>query len=66
MTGDKKYKTKVFSNTSKGFSELLNWLEPYRECHICLEATGAYSEPIATFLCDAGCSGQVILSTVLW
>lgn len=54
MTGDKKYKTKVFSNTSKGFSELLNWLEPYGECHICLEATGAYSEPLATFLADAG------------
>lgn len=54
ITGDKKYKTKVFSNTQKGFAELLNWLEPYGECHICLEATGAYSEPLATFLCDAG------------
>lgn len=53
-SGDKKYKTKVFSNSPKGFNELLEWLKPWGTCHICLEATGVYSEPLATFLCDAG------------
>lgn len=52
--GGTSYKTKVFSNTPKGFSALKKWLEPFGECHICMEATGAYSEPLATFLHDEG------------
>ncbi|WP_339056657.1 IS110 family transposase [Candidatus Regiella endosymbiont of Tuberolachnus salignus] len=50
----KKYKTKVFDNTPSGFSDLLKWLLPYGDCHICLEATSHYSLPLATFLVDNG------------
>ncbi|WP_290608289.1 IS110 family transposase [Arsenophonus sp. ENCA] len=50
----KKYKTKVFPNTSSGFAQLLKWLSVYGDCHICLEATGVYSFPLATFLVDNG------------
>ncbi|MDR6296202.1 IS110 family transposase [Pantoea dispersa] len=52
--GDTSYKTKVFPNTPKGFIALKKWLEPFGCCHICMEATGAYSEPLATFLHDEG------------
>lgn len=50
----KKYKTKVLPNTPAGFMQLLKWLSPYGICHICLEATGSYSIPLATFLADNG------------
>ncbi|WP_342221864.1 IS110 family transposase [Candidatus Fukatsuia endosymbiont of Tuberolachnus salignus] len=50
----KKYKTKAFPNTPSGFSQLLKWLIPYGDCHICLEATGSYSVPLAMFLVDNG------------
>ncbi|UVO06743.1 IS110 family transposase [Pectobacterium polonicum] len=52
--GGTSYKTKVFPNTPKGFKALQTWLEPFGECHVCMEATGVYSEPLATFLSDAG------------
>lgn len=50
-----KHKTKVFSNNSKGFVELLSWLKPFGSAfHFCLEATGVYSEELAEFLDDEG------------
>ncbi|BAE74439.1 putative transposase [Sodalis glossinidius str. 'morsitans'] len=52
--GKAAYKFKAFSNTPKGFDALKKWLEPFGDCHICMEATGAYSEPLSTFLADAG------------
>ncbi len=52
--GKTAYKSKVFSNTHKGFDALKKWLEPFGDCHICMEATGAYSEALATCLADAG------------
>jgi transposase len=52
--GGTSYKTKVFPNTPKGFNAFHAWLQPFGECHICMEATGAYSEPLATFVADAG------------
>lgn len=51
---EKKYKNKVFANTPAGFHAFLQWLAPYGSCHICMEATGAYSLPLATYLYDAG------------
>ncbi len=50
----KNYKTKVFPNNPAGFNQLLNWLSPYSSSHVCLEATGSYSVPLATFLVDNG------------
>lgn len=50
--GSTKYKTKVFANNHNGFKELFCWLKPYPQCHICLEATGVYGVPLATYLSD--------------
>ena len=52
--GDTSYKTRVFPNAPNGFIALRKRLEPFGNCHICLEATGAYSEPLAAFPHDEG------------
>ncbi len=51
-----KAKHKVFSNTQHGFEQLVVWLGSHRvdNLHACLEATGAYGEPLALFLFEAG------------
>lgn len=47
-----KFKTKSFSNTTKGFESLIIWLKKYEfdDLHICQEATGIYGEKLAYFL----------------
>ena len=42
LLNDNKVKTKKFSNTSKGFSELKQWLKNKEidSVHVCMEATG--------------------------
>jgi transposase len=51
---------KVFANDPVGFAKLLRWItsllgETTSEAlHFCLEATGTYSQGIATFLSEAG------------
>lgn len=48
---------KIFENTSKGHKLLDGWLRSLRagrDVHICLEATGPYSEPVAEFLFEKG------------
>lgn len=51
-----KFKHRVFPNTASGFLQLSAWLEKHKveRVHACLEATGAYSEAVATYLSDAG------------
>jgi transposase len=52
-----KLKTKKFDNKNKGFEELVNWLKAKnltKPLHICMEATGYYSEDLATYLFNAG------------
>jgi transposase len=51
-------KNKVFDNNPSGFKALEQWLredsvQPERT-HICMEATGAYSEALALWLSDRG------------
>jgi len=47
-------RSKVFANDAAGFAGLLSWLTEHAQAnpHVCLEATGAYSEAVATFLYD--------------
>ena len=53
-----KIKSHVFDNSAKGFEALIAWLRQ-RGCDlaltwVCMEATGPYSEALATTLSDAG------------
>lgn len=45
-----------FSNDSEGYAALAEWLERQQveELHVCLEATGRYAEPLASFLVKKG------------
>lgn len=51
-----KFKHRVFPNTASGFLQLSTWLSKQKveRVHACLEATGTYSEAVATYLSDAG------------
>lgn len=53
---------KKFTNTSRGFGELLVWLaaKNVSELHACMEATGAYGEELATYLFEHGFSVSVV------
>ncbi len=57
-----KLKHKVFPNTSAGFEQLRVWLSRQRveRVHVCLEATGTYSEALSLFLHQAGHTVSVI------
>ena len=51
---DGKLRHRVFTNTQVGFSQLSEWLKKNHvaQVHACLEATGTYSEALATYLSD--------------
>ncbi|WBS04247.1 IS110 family transposase [Pseudoduganella sp. SL102] len=59
-----KAKSKTLSNTPEGYQELVQWLVKQKvspdSAHVCLEATGVYSEPLALWLHDAGIMVSVI------
>jgi transposase len=57
-----KFKHRVFPNTPAGFLQLSAWLmkQKVERVHACLEATGTYSEAVATYLSDAGHSVSVV------
>lgn len=59
---NKKFKNKEFKNEASGFKALSAWLEKHQlsELHVCMEATGTYSDPLATYL-----YGQGILVSVV-
>lgn len=52
---DGKMRHRIFPNTAAGFIELAAWLVKHKveRVHACLEATGTYSEALATYLSDA-------------
>jgi len=57
-----KFKCKEFPNEPKGFLALSAWLQKKElsDLHVCMEATGAYSEALATYL-----HGEKILVSVV-
>ncbi len=59
---DGRYRTKKFTNATKGHDELVSWLKGHKidYAHICIEATGTYIEPVAEYLYDAGYIVSVI------
>lgn len=58
---DGRLRHRIFANTLAGFAQLTEWLTKNKvsRVHACLEATGSYSEALATYLSDA--SHQVSL-----
>ena len=59
-----KLKTKVFENTDEGRTELIAWLKKHKltteNCHLAMEATSQYYEPVALVLFDAGYKVSVV------
>lgn len=57
-----KLRHKVFPNTAAGYAQLSAWLEKHQAgiTHACLEATGTYSEALATYLHEAGHTVSVV------
>ncbi len=52
---EEKYKHKAFDNKLSGFKALLKWLTRFGatdDFHVCMEATGNYSFPLAKYLCS--------------
>jgi transposase len=56
LLANAKLRHKVFANSREGFSELIGWLKKYGvdHVHVCMEASSAYGEELATYLHDAG------------
>lgn len=52
----------VFANSPKGFEQLQHWLNKgvNRKQHVCLEATGQYSDALAEFLHQTGYAVNVV------
>ena len=62
VTGNK-FKSKVFDNSESGHRALNTWLQDRgldADVAICMEATGPYSEGVATALADAGWRVSVV------
>ena len=57
-----KFKHRVFPNTAAGFAQLSAWLmkQQVERAHACLEATGAYSDALATYLHEQGHAVSVV------
>lgn len=59
-----KLKHRSFDNRASGFDQLLAWLDERsvqrQSVHVCMEATGPYSEACATYLSDAGLRVSVV------
>jgi transposase len=59
---DGKLRHRVFANNEAGFTQLSDWLKKNHvsQVHACLEATGTYSEALATYLYDGGHQVSVV------
>ena len=59
---DGKIRKKSFANSESGFNKLAAWMSSLgiENPHICLEATGCYSEPVADFLFNAAYKVSVV------
>lgn len=59
------YARKVFSNTSKGFAELMSWVKkltnPDIPVQFIMEATGVYHESLAYFLSEQSAQVSIVL-----
>jgi len=59
---ENKYRHKKFDNNAQGFAAFLDWLTNFGDLQpwVCMEATGAYSIPLAEFLAERGYPVSVV------
>jgi transposase len=59
---ENKYRHKKFDNNAQGFAAFLDWLNSFGDPKpwVCMEATGAYSIPLAEFLAERGYRVSVV------
>lgn len=59
---ENQYRHKKFDNNAKGFAAFLDWLTGFGDPSpwVCMEATGAYSIPLAEFLVERGYRVSVV------
>lgn len=57
-----KLRQRRFANRKEGFAELCVWLAKHKAgpLHVCLEATGPYSEPVALYLYQQGHTVSIV------
>lgn len=62
LDADGKFKHKKFNNDAEGFAAFVLWLTTFGADRppVCMEATGAYSIPLAEFLADQGWPVSVV------
>jgi len=62
LSAENKYKHKKFPNTPEGFTDFVAWLSVLDTGQplVCMEATGAYSIPLAEFLAEHGWPVSVV------
>lgn len=62
LGADGKYQHKKFDNTPEGFARFAEWLAGFGggAAHVCMEASGAYSLPLAEFLAARGLHVSVV------
>ena len=56
LIGEKRRKSKKFSNTLEGFEKLTEWLnrQSVERVHVCMEATNIYGHALAVYLHQKG------------
>jgi transposase len=61
LVGNKE-RHKIFCNNKEGFEKLVVWFNHHGAdlVHLCLEATGCYSEDLVTFMYDLGHNVSVV------
>jgi transposase len=64
---DERSRTNSFPNTATGYDRLLSWLKNrgVDHVHVCLEATGGWSEELGTFLHDRGHDVSIVNPTMI-
>src|SRR5688572_26748921 len=62
LSVNNKLRHRKLVNRQEGFAELLSWLKKHKvdQVHACMEATGPYSEDLATTLFQAGYTVSVV------
>ena len=62
LIGEKRRKSKKFSNTLEGFEKLVEWLnrQGVENVHACMEATNIYGHALATYLHQKGHAVSIV------